>query len=106
MRSVCLLVAVLSLAACAQSRSPADVERSMKEELSHAIVLEDDTLVAMNAELSHAIGTTVLTNAVVAGPALEASEPMALPEDRMSLSVLSPQTWGDPHELDVPDTRF
>jgi hypothetical protein len=108
MRSFSALFVGISLAAlagCAQSRTPVDVERSMREELSHTVVLENDALVAMNAELAHAIGTTTVTNAVVAGPAMEASESMPLPDDRMPLSVLSPQTWGSPDELDVPDTR-
>jgi hypothetical protein len=77
----------------------------MKEELSHAIVLEDDTLVAMNTELSHAIGTTTVTGALVAGPAMEAADPMPLPGERMPLSVLAPATWSTPDALEVPDTR-
>jgi hypothetical protein len=98
-------ISLAALAGCAQARTAADVERSMKEELSHAIAVEDDTLVAMNTELSHAIGTTTVTGALVAGPPMEAADPMPLPGERMPLSVLAPQTWGAPDALDVPETR-
>jgi len=108
MRHFAALIVGLSLAGlagCAPTRPAHDVEHAMRTELAHAIVLENDALVAMDDELAHAIGTTTLTSAVVAGPAFPADEAMPLPDDRMPLTAAF-RTWGAPDEsFASPDNR-
>ena len=91
------LCAVASLTGCAgsQAKGPEDALTVLNRDL--AMTLTDD------------VGTTTLTSAPAGKSVLEEQGPMPLPEDRMSLSVLAPQTWGAtstaPRLTDIPPTR-
>jgi hypothetical protein len=89
-------MAVAALTGCAESTKAAaqpmaanDVIAQMHEELSHSLSGSD------------AVGTTSLTSAV-----LEDLGPMPLPEDRMSLSVLAPPTWGVGDDAPLTDDQL
>ncbi len=94
------LCAVASLTGCAGSptKGPEDALSVLNRELS--MTLTED------------VGTTTLTsgNATAGKSVLEEQGPMQLPEDRMSLSALAPQTWGTPSSrppslADIAPTR-
>lgn len=74
----------------------------MHEELAHTIAQADpDPLEAMNDELSHAIGTTVLTSESLVLTRIPSDAPMPLPDARMSLAEIEPpvlRTWGAPDD--------